>query len=282
MHEAPIDILVVGNPCHDTLLSQDGSEHHVLGGSASYISAILRALGASFRTLAKVGADFRYRSEAAFEPIVEGARSCSFVDDYRSGERKETLQAAGPRIEPGDVEGRYRIAIACAVAGEVLPETLLALRSRADLILADAQGLVRAFGPNGEVRVQPLLMTPFATSLHTIDWLKIGANELACIDPAELRANLLFTDGPRGTLMQLAPNGLGRRDRQHIAPYPATERDATGAGDCFLAGFAYGLVMGFGPEKAAKLGNFCGARAVEVVGVPTISTAQIAEAIGAF
>ena len=40
--------------------------------------------------------------------------------------------------------------------------------------------------------------------------------------------------------------------------------------------------MGFGTEKAARLGNFCGARAVEVVGVPIINTAQIAEAIGAF
>ena len=123
----------------------------MLGGSAAYISAILTALGAEFRTVSKVGADFRYRDQVSFSPIVEGARSTSFIDDYRSGERQETLEAAGPRIEPGDLEGSYKIAIACAVAGEISPETLLALRARSELVLADAQGLVRAFGPGGVV-----------------------------------------------------------------------------------------------------------------------------------
>jgi 1D-myo-inositol 3-kinase len=156
------------------------------------------------------------------------------------------------------------------VAGEVLPETLRALRARADLVLADAQGLVRAFGTGGEVRMQPLANTTFACDLETIDWLKIGAGELACVDPAALRANLLFTDGPRGSWLELAPGQSGARERIHVPPFPAEERDATGAGDCFLAGFAFGLSRGLSPERAARLGNFCGARAVETVGIPRI------------
>jgi len=277
MREAPVDILVVGNCCHDTLIHKDGREHRVLGGSASYISAVLHALGARFHTVAKVGADFRYRDRISFSPAVEGERTCSFIDDYRSGDRRETLEAEGPRIRPADLEGKYRIAIACGVAGEVLPDTLRALRSHAELVLADAQGLVRSFGPDGDVHVQPLAMTPFAGALGAIDWLKIGAAELPCVDSSALRANLLFTDGPRGCLLEFAPGADGKRARHHVAPFAAREVDATGAGDCFLAGFAFGLVNGLGPERAARLGNFCGARAVESVGVPTIDPRQIAE-----
>ncbi len=275
MADPLLDILVVGNCCHDTLITRDGKAHHVLGGSASYIGAVLHALGASFRVIAKVGADFRYHDALPFQPGVEGARSTAFLDDYRSGERRETIEALGPRITARDIDGRYRVAIACGIAGEVLPETLRELRARAGLVLADAQGLVRAFGPNGEVRVQPLSTTPFAGTLGAVDWLKIGNAELACVDPQELRASLLYTHGAKGCLLEeRGPDG--ELTRQHVPPFPALERDATGAGDCFLAGFALGLVRGLSPLQAARVGSFCGARAVEVVGVPSLDPALLA------
>ena len=280
MSEPLIDLLVVGNCCHDTLITRDGKEHQVLGGSASYIASVLRALGASFRVVAKVGADFRYHDALPFQPGVEGKRSTAFLDDYRSGDRRETLEAPGPRITPRDIDGRYRVAIACGVAGEGLPETLREMRARAEVVLADAQGLVRAFGAGGEVRVQPLSTTPFASALGAIDWLKIGNAELACVDPQELRASLLYTHGARGCLLEeRGPDGT--LTRHHVPPFPAFERDATGAGDCFLAGFAYALVRGLSPVRAARVGSFCGARAVEVVGVPTLDATLLAPLLAA-
>ena len=41
-------------------------------------------------------------------------------------------------------------------------------------------------------------------------------------------------------------------------------------GDCFLAGFAFGILRGLNPARAARFGNYCGARAVETVGVPKL------------
>ena len=53
----------------------------------------------------------------------------------------------------------------------------------------------------------------------------------------------------------------------------------TGAGDCFLAGFAAGLARGLDPLRAARIGAYCGARAVEQIGVPRLTKVQAAEAL---
>jgi 1D-myo-inositol 3-kinase len=269
------EILVVGNYCHDTLLSADGGVLRVLGGSASYLSAVLRACGVDVCTVAKVGADFLYAGQVAQAPLVEGARSTAFLDDYTYGERRETLGAPGPRILPGDVEVECAIAIACGVAGEVLPETLEVLRARSRLLLADAQGLCRTFAPDGRVGTAPLSRTPFATRLQLFDHLKLGAAEASCVEPGELRATLLYTLGKEGCDLLSAPDAQGRRERTRVPPFPAAERDATGAGDCFLAGYAAGLLRGLAPIAAARVGNWCGARAVECVGVPTLERAEL-------
>jgi len=42
--------------------------------------------------------------------------------------------------------------------------------------------------------------------------------------------------------------------------------DATGAGDCFNAGFVYGLLHGLPPGVSLALGNLCGGAAVQAVG----------------
>jgi len=96
------------------------------------------------------------------------------------------------------------------------------------------------------------------------------------VDLAALRRKLilLVTDGPRGSTI------LRGTSEVHVAAYPARERDPTGAGDCFLAGLAVGLSRGF-RWSAARIGAWCGARAVEHVGVPRL-TAEEARAASEF
>src|SRR5207249_1945725 len=111
---APVEILVAGHYCHDTIVGKDGGRHQALGGSAAYGSAVLQAMGVDFRAIAKVGGDFRYRNEVLAEPLViESARTTSFVDDYTSGERRETLEALCEPIAPDDIDREAKIAIAC-------------------------------------------------------------------------------------------------------------------------------------------------------------------------
>ena len=80
--------------------------------------------------------------------VVAGARTTSLIDDYRFGERREHVEAVCEPLDPDDLRGAHEVALACAVAGEVLPETPARLRSISRVVLADAQGLVTD-GPRG-------------------------------------------------------------------------------------------------------------------------------------
>jgi 1D-myo-inositol 3-kinase len=257
-----VSILVAGHYCHDTLLGNAG-EHRALGGSAAYASAVLEALGEAYQVAAKVGADFLYFDQVYKQPQTSGPRTTSFVDDYRSGERREHVEAVCEPLLPEDLPGRHDAGIACAVAGEVPPQTLQRMRSICRVMLADAQGLLREISPRGEVILKPL--HPGAAA--QLDFLKASRDEARLLDLPALRRRLtvLVTDGPRGCTLLTADGEL------HIPAFPAQEQDPTGAGDCFLAGFAAGLARGFPPPRAARMGAWFGARAVEHIGVPRFS-----------
>jgi len=268
-----VSILVAGHYCHDTVLSNAG-EHRALGGTAAYASAVLQSLGEPHEVAAKVGADFLYAERVAKKPlVVQHARTTSFVVDYRSGERRERVLAVCEPLLPGDLRGSYEVGMACAVAGEIPPETLARLRAICRVVVADAQSVLREITPEGEVRLVPL--QPAAAA--QFDILKASKREAALLDVGRLRTKLtlVVTDGASGCTVFTA------REETHVPAFPATERDPTGAGDCFLAGFAVGIARGLGPLRAARIGAYCGARAVEYVGVPRLTPAQARAALKA-
>ena len=255
-------VLVVGHYCHDTLV-RNASVHQVLGGSSAYASAILDALGEPHEVIAKVGADFRYAHQVSRKPAVVPGRTTAFVDDYRGAVRTERVDAVAPAIEPGELRGAWDVGLACAIAGEIPLRTLQRLREISRIVLADAQSILREITGRGEVVLRP--PTPAAT--EAIDVLKASRSEAGVLDVPALRQKmtLIVTDGARGCAVL-------HRDREvSVAAYPAEEKDATGAGDCFLAGVAAGLARGLAIEEAARLGAWCGARAVEHVGVPRLA-----------
>lgn len=262
-------ILVAGHYCHDTLIGNAGSAQ-ALGGSAAYASAILDALAEPHEVIAKVGGDFRYAALVSHQPLVVPGRTTAFVDDDRGGERRQRVEAVAPPIEPFELQGRFELGIACAVAGELPLRTLLRMRELCGVLVADAQALLRAISPSGEVTLQP----PAPPALEALDCLKASRHEAALLDVQALRERvlLLITDGARGC------DVLGRDVEAHVPAFPAEEKDPTGAGDCFLAGFAAGLLRGKDPVRAARAGAWCGARAVEQVGVPRLTPAQASAA----
>ena len=247
-------ILVAGHYCHDTLLSNAGT-HRALGGSAAYASAILDALGEPYEVAAKAGPDFLYAAQVTRQPRIVPGRTSSFVDDYRSGERRDHVDAVCEAIEPGDLQGEYDVGIACAITGEVPPRTLARIREISRIVLADAQGLLREIAPGGDVLLRPL----HPDAPDQIDFLKASRSEAALLDVDALRRRLtlIVTDGPRGCTLITAS------DETHVPAFPAQEKDPTGAGDCFLAGFAVGLARGLDPLEAARIGAYCGARFLE-------------------
>jgi 1D-myo-inositol 3-kinase len=261
-----IDILVVGNCCHDTLILPHG-RYEALGGSTSYISAALQAAKVDYRVIGKVGTDFLYADRLLYKPLVsKGAPTTYFVDDMRPAERICTLRAVCDPIEPEDLpKERAKIGIACGVATELLPETLSAMRERVDILIADAQGLLRQAGEDGQVYLQKVSQTRFGALLDQIDYLKASETESGYLDRPTGRAALVITAGPQGS--RLVKDGKNTS----IASVPMKEVDATGAGDSFVAGMSLGLLAGLDPIEAIRQGNRYGAFCTQFVGVPDFS-----------
>lgn len=263
MSPAARDAIVAGHYCHDTLVSNDGT-HHVLGGSVAYAQAVLAALGARVEVASKVGEDFLYGADVPAPPRRVAGPTTAFTDDVRAGERSCTLTALCAPLEPDDLPGPCTVALACPIAGELPPRTLLALRGQAQLLLCDVQGFLRTTVVGRAVENRRLEETELWPLLDRVDYLKASRRECEAfeLETVRRRTVVLLTDGARGCTI------LDGRASVHVPPFAAHERDATGAGDSFLAGFAAGLLRGMAPDAAARLGNFCGARAVEQVGVP--------------
>jgi 1D-myo-inositol 3-kinase len=261
-------ILLAGHYCHDLIVGKDGRERRTLGGSVAYAAAILDAFGEPFAVAAKVGADFAYASELSHAPRVVAGPTTSFVDDYREVERRDRVEAVCEPLLAADLaEGPFDVGMALGIAGEVTRPVLERLRELCRLVLADAQSVLREIGPSGEVLLRPL----DPSTVLQLDWLKASRAEAAHLDIPWLRPrlNLIVTDGARGCSL-LTPSG-----EEHIPAVPTVERDPTGAGDCFLAGFALGIARGMPARHAAAMGSWCGARAVEHLGVPRLSAADV-------
>jgi len=278
------EIVVAGNYSHDTFLGGDtpiggdtmescppsalldAEGRSQLGGSAAYVSAVLRAARADFAVVANVGDDFRYADRVPPARVVPGARTTSFVNDYRTGERVATLRAMAPPVQPDDLRESCAVGMAVAIAGEIPKATLLRLRELSGVLLADAQGFVRTFDAAGRVLHGAPPSDLFA-ALERVDYLKVGRAEAPALDLARLRRSctILLTDGPRGCTL------LSATEERHVPAFAAREVDPTGAGDCFLAGFAVGLLRGHDPTRAARLGSWCAARSIESPGLPTFT-----------
>jgi 1D-myo-inositol 3-kinase len=265
-------ILLAGNYCHDLIVGKDGTQTRTLGGSAAYAAAILDAFGEPFAVASRVGADFGYASEVSHAARVVAGPTTSFVDDYSEPERRERVEAICEPLSAGDLpEGPFDVGLALGIAGEVTLPVLARMREICRLVLADAQSLLREIGPSGEV----LLRQPAPPVLRHLDWLKASRAEAAHLDVPSLlqRVNLIVTDGARGCTVLTASS------KEHVPAVPAVvELDPTGAGDCFLAGFALAISRALPPRHAAALGSWCGARAVEHFGVPRLSVTQAAAA----
>jgi 1D-myo-inositol 3-kinase len=265
-----VDLLVAGSYCHDTL-RRPGGDVHTLGGSAAYVGAVLEQVGADFRVASVVGEDFRYTGEVPQAPRVRGPHTTAFTSEVHGAQRTLWLTARAPPLRPDDLEVDARVGLACAVAGEVPPDTLLRLTERCARVLVDAQGLLRVRGADGRVGLVALARTAYAPLLSRVHVLKASEEEASFLDLGALRRHscVVITRGARGcTLLQ----GEGERE---VPALPVHEVDPTGAGDCFLAGFALGLLRGLPLEGCAELARWFGAQAVTQVGVPRLPPSEL-------
>jgi 5-dehydro-2-deoxygluconokinase len=76
-------------------------------------------------------------------------------------------------------------------------------------------------------------------------------------------AHVLLTSGIQALILKRGARGstVFRPDQipVDVAPFPITVLNVLGAGDAFASGFLYGYLQGWALERAARMGNACGA-----------------------
>ena len=124
-------------------------------------------------------------------------------------------------------------------------------------------------GPEGARGVVQIEWNPRSETLRHFSACFCGTEDL--VDQVGLLDKLISnipivacTFGKNGADVYIDGKG------SHVGVYPATEKDPTGAGDSFAAGFLYGLALGRDPLDAARLGAATASIVVEAVGASSM------------
>jgi len=266
-HTKQDKILVVGNYSHDRIIDHTGQIHETPGGAAAYISAILNPLDIDYSVVAKVGQEFRFLHKVCRTPIVvPNDPTTSFLNDYSGGKRRQILEAVCEPIFHEDIRSGADIGLVCGIFHEVPPKTILRMREVCDVLVADVQGLLRYRDEDNRVGQKKLQETIYWDLLECFDYLQVSSEEVRFIELETLRrrTSVIVTEGPSGCKAY-------HREESFSAPgYKVSVKDATGAGDCFLAGFACGLAQHLPLQRTLEFANYCGALAVQQVGLPKL------------
>lgn len=255
--------------------------HELTGGAAIYAALVASAFGLRARVLTVSGSDadlaslaphelralpaprtLRFGHEAA-GPHAEGPRRLRLL--ARSGRR---LRAAHLPAGWGDERALF--------LGPLLPDDVdvasFASHAAEHVVLA-GQGLQRRVRPGGAVALRrspaPALLallsalgaraTLVLAEEECASWSAVGRASLAATG-----ARLLVTKGARGAELHEAGSAP-----LAVAPCPAREVDATGAGDVFAAAFILALAATLpgGAAEAAALAACFAAASVERAGL---------------
>ncbi len=282
------DIVSVGHFSIDSIfLPNRRNPFIVLGGSPTYVSFAARRLDARVSVVSKVGDDFpnAYLWWLKQEGIditatvkVENALTTRFELKYSDDLSKRTLRltSRAPAITIEDLPKSLKAkAIHIApIVGEITHDTVEKLKSCADCLSFDPQGLVRNFNENGNVTLGLL------GNERILELVNIYKSSLAEIEAVTNQSDLnsaiktihdygikivIVTLGMKGAILSV--DG----DIHNIPAYkPEKLIDPTGAGDAFIGGFLAEYVNDANYLRCACVGSAVASIVVESLG-PTFS-----------
>jgi sugar/nucleoside kinase (ribokinase family) len=249
------DVCIVGHFAIDTIvLPSRNTPFTVLGGAATYTSFAIKRLDGTASVVSRVGGDFpeAYMWWLNQEGIDTSGvarfaeeKTTHFELEYGNdlSERVLKLKCKGCPINPADLPSdlHAKAVHIAPIANEISYETVERLKSCAEIISLDPQGLLRSFDENGAVtrNTQPdkrifSLVNIYKSSLDEI-YALTGASELK---PA-IRAmhdfgveTVIVTMGAKGSVLSV------EGAQYNVAACPSKVLvDPTGAGDVFIGGF---------------------------------------------
>jgi sugar/nucleoside kinase (ribokinase family) len=278
------DIVSVGHFSIDSIFLPDRKTPFVvLGGSAAYVSLAARRLESRVAAISKVGGDFpeAYRWWLDQEGVnlsglkkVETAPTTRFELKYSTdlSERTLHLKSKAPSIDADDLPNPLKaFAIHVApIAGEVTYEIVEKLKSHADVLSLDPQGLVRHFDDGGNISMGSLVDSRI---LDLINVYKSSQSEIQAVTgQTDLVSAVesVHNHGVKIVIVTLGSKGalLSVEGTRYDVPacVPAKLVDPTGAGDAFISGFLAEYVNGENILRCACVGAATASFVVEGIG----------------
>lgn len=278
------DIVSVGHFAIDSIFLPDRNMPFiVLGGSVAYASFAARRLDAAVSVVSKVGGDFpkAYLWWLEQEGVnlsgivkVETAQTTRFELKYNNNlsNRKLRLKSKAPPITVEDLPKSLKaktIHIA-PIAGEVTYEVVKKLRSCAQWLSLDPQGLVRRFDEKGNVTRRSLTDKRM---LELVDIYKSSSDEIKAVTGMSTQKSAIravHDYGVETVIVTLGMKGAVLSVEETVCKIPTYKSekvvDPTGAGDVFIGGFLAEYVRSENLLWCACVGSAAASLVVEAAG----------------
>ena len=282
------DVVSVGHFAIDSIFLPDKKAPFiVMGGPAAYVSLVARHLGATVSVVSKVGGDFpsAYLWWLQQEGVnlsgvvkIEKAQTTRFELKYTDNlsHRKLQLKNKAPPITVEDLPKSLKAKTVhiAPIAGEITYEVAETLRSRAQWLSLDPQGLVRNFDKEGNVTCD----SPAEKRvLELVDIYKSSLNEIKAITGmSNLNSAIkaVHDCGAEIVIVTLGRRGAVLSVEETVYRIPAYKLkkvvDPTGAGDVFIGGFLAEHVHGENLLWCACVGSAAASLVVEAAGPTSI------------
>ena len=260
-------VAVIGNLAQDRV---DGGLPRV-GGAPYHAARALRLLGGSSRIVARSAAADKRALVAPLAALgvpwtwLPAASTTTFEIRYLGEEREMSIGDPGTpwTLEDGRAVGRAEWVQVGGLTRGDFPADVLAALARDHRVALDGQALVRpaATGPLVlDADFDPDVL------LH-VTALKLNEEELEVLGGEERVVQLgvpelLLTQGSTGALL------IARGARERIPVRRIETADPTGAGDAFLAAYAWARAAGHRPVSAGRHAATTAARVLELSAAP--------------
>ncbi|MBX6770231.1 MAG: ribokinase [Chloroflexi bacterium] len=264
------DYLIVGHVTRDIV-----GDGHVIGGTVTYAGLTAVALGRRVAAVTSAGDDFdvgRALPSIQFQ-VRRAPATTTFENVYHGGHRQQWIRAVAAPLDHSLIPEGWRhapIVHLAPLAREFGAEMITAF-SGYGLLGLTPQGWLRRWNADGFVErcswehPEEVLKVCDAVVLSEED---VDGDWELLRGYAGVARLLVVTQGARGcTVFQ-------RGRAWQVAAFPATEVDATGAGDVFAAAFFTHLLDHGDPVQAAHYANCVASFAVEALGTAGIPTRE--------
>jgi len=279
------DIVSIGHLSIDSIFLPDRPKPFiVLGGSTAYVSFAARRLNARVSIVSKVGDDFpaaymwwlRQESVDLSRVIkVKDAQSTRFELKYNTdlSDRVLQLKSRAPPITIDDLPNSLKAkAIHIApIADETTYEIAEKLKSCAEVLSLDPQGLVRNFDENGNITLCPIKDNRI---LDLVDIYKSSLPEIEAVtNQSDLNSAIktIHDHGVKAVIVTLGMKGAMLSVEGNIydisACKPDKTVDPTGAGDAFIGGFLVEYINDANYLRCACVGSAVASLVVEAPGL---------------